>query len=683
MSQVQIECRGRAWPGPLAPFRRITRCRKAISLLVLLIIAVWAGPAAADGPSQADLGIVINEIHCNPDDETERVEFIELYNVGNKDVDLSAWYFDSGLTYVFPSATVLPTGGYLIVAEDPNHVRLKWSSRHVTLDPAYLLGPYEGRLDNDGERVSLCNAAGYEVDEVDYGLGFPWPTVGSPVPEGTSGTGASMQLVNPQFDNSVAGNWCSAAPTPLRANSEVLIANTRPFVRQVTWVPEQPKAGEPVIVTVTATDADGMIGVMVEYQVVAPGHYVPARLPVALNLLQARPDTEPLKNPGYYDPANWTQVFMLDDGTGADEVAGDGVYTAVIPGQQHRTLVRFRFVAVDVLGAATDAPYADDPALNFAYYVYDGIPDYEGFPAAMLQELPVHQLLTRAEDMHQALGYSASDQIPQFSGGGANPARFAYNWYGTFISDGLVYDNIRYRLRGANGRYLGGNTKRSMRFRFNRGHYFQARDADGEPYPTKWQILTTAKGFDNRQTLTYALNEHVNFFLFNKMGVPAPYSYYFHFRVVDSEQEAPDPWRGDFWGLGFAQETYDVRFLEAHGLEKGNLYKLINSTTDAKQQQRYQAPYAVTDGSDHDAIEYRLTGYSTPQFIRAHVRLDKWYIYHALSQAIRHYDYWPSANKNAAWYFEPVYTPENEYLGLMWTLPWDTDASWGPTWNDG
>ena len=35
------------------------------------------------------------------------------------------------------------------------------------------------------------------------------------------------------------------------------------------------------------------------------------------------------------------------------------------------------------------------------------------------------------------------------------------------------------------------------------------------------------------------------------------------------------------------------------------------------------------------------------------------------------------------WYFEPVYTPENNYLGKMWTLPWDTDATWGPTWNDG
>ena len=57
--------------------------------------------------------------------------------------------------------------------------------------------------------------------------------------------------------------------------------------------------------------------------------------------------------------------------------------------------------------------------------------------------------------------------------------------------------------------------------------------------------------------------------------MPPPYSYYFHLRVIRVEKEAPDIWHGDFWGLGLAQETYDVRFLEAHHLEKGNLYKLI------------------------------------------------------------------------------------------------------------
>ncbi len=605
----------------------------------------------------------------------------KLYNAGDEDVDLSGWYFGEGVDYVFPAGTVLPAEGYLIVGESPEEIHAKWSVGRFTLPTRFVLGPYEGRLSNDGEEIVLCDASGQVQDEVDYEVGFPWPTVGDGVPLNTHGTGHSLQLVHPDLDNRIPGNWRSASPTPTMMNEAVYSSNAGPYVDKVGHEPQQPVSDQPVVVTIEATDPDGLVGVALEYQVVEPGAYIPAFLPISQTTLQTDPDAPLIPNPRYHDATDWVQVLMFDDGTGADAVAGDHIYTAALPGQPNRTLVRYRFQAMDMRGKAVMAPFPDDSALNYAYFVYDGIPDYEGFSSQMLSAigLPVHFLLTREEDMRQAV----EEQIPQFGVAGSNPARFVYNWCGTFVYDGVVYDNIRYRLRGANGRYLGGNTKRSMRFRFNRTHYFQAKGADGEPYPTKWRTLTTAKGFDNRQTLTYALNEHINFYLFNKLGVPAPYSYYFHFRVIDGAEEAPDPWHGDFWGLGFAQETYDSRFLEAHDLEKGNLYKLINSTTDAKQQQRYQAIDAVRDGSDHDNIEHHLTGYSTTDFIRNHVRLDKWYVYHALCQAIRHYDYWPTANKNAAWYFEPVYMPQNDYLGWMWTFPWDTDATWGPTWNDG
>ncbi len=683
MSKKHTTCHGGARSLPWTLWDHWRHCWKAFVFLAALAACGGTTPVWANGPSEAELGVALNEIHCNPDDETQLVEFIELYNRGSEAVDLSGWYFDAGLTYEFPAGTVLAAGDYAIVAESPDHMRARWSSGRLGLDMRSVLGPYEGRLDNDGERIALCNASGDLIDEVEYELGFPWPTVGDPTGTGSSGSSHSMQLVNPSFDNSLAISWRSAAPTPLSINKNVYSSNLRPFVREVESEPAQPKSGDTVTVTALVTDSDGIASVILEYQVVLPGHYIPLRLPVALATLQSNPDTDPTDNPDYFSLANWTQVSMRDDGGAGDAVAGDSIYTAVIPGQAHRTLVRYRLKAIDSLNESTWAPYSDDASMNFACYVYDGVPDYEGFSSEMLETLPVYHLLTRQEDLEQAMGFNSSDQIDQFSGGSANPVRYIYNWWGTFICDGVVYDNICYRLRGANGRYLGGRTKRSMRFRFNRGHYLQAKDAAGEPYPTQWRTLTTAKGFDNRLTLTYSLNEHINFYLFNKMGVPAPYSYFFHFRVVDAQEEAPDPWRGDFWGLGFAQEAYDVRFLEAHNLEKGNLYKLINATTDAKEQQSYQAPHAVTDGSDHDAIQYRLNGYSTPDFIRAHVRLDKWYAYHSLAQAIRHYDYWPSANKNAAWYFEPVYTEQNEYLGKMWTLPWDTDATWGPTWNNG
>lgn len=68
---------------------------------------------------------MINEIHCNPDDETELVEFVELYNRGGEAADLSGWYFDAGLSYTFPAGTILPADGYLVVTESLDHMYAK------------------------------------------------------------------------------------------------------------------------------------------------------------------------------------------------------------------------------------------------------------------------------------------------------------------------------------------------------------------------------------------------------------------------------------------------------------------------------------------------------------------------------------------------------------------------------
>ncbi|TWT30469.1 CotH protein [Posidoniimonas corsicana] len=467
--------------------------------------------------------------------------------------------------------------------------------------------------------------------------------------------------------------------TPGAANAN-LAANAAPAIASVDHAGGDASTSAGVV-TAEVSDPDGVASVELQYQIVLPGQYIPARLPVPHNDLLADPEQQLKANPDYLDEANWATVTMVDDGTGADQTAGDGVYSASIPAQAHRTLVRYRVAVEDTLGAAAVAPYADDPSLNFAYFVYDGLPEYLNnsgqvvADAEALASLPVYHLLTRAEDMQEAIAYDPADQIPQ-----GTEARSAYNWGGTIVYNGEVYDNIQYRPRGANGRYYG-EGKRSMRFRFNDGAWFEPLDQDGEPYPEQWKTLTTGKGFDNHQTLTYALNEAITMQLSNMMGLPALDTHWFQFRVIDDAAEAPNQWDGDFWGVNFALEDYDKRFLDAHGLEEGNLYKLNNQTQDALRQLDYQAPYAVSDGSDHDYVEYVMGRASDD--LEHRVNLEQYFVYHAIAEAVRHYDYWPTANKNAAYYFEPDYAAENDNLGKLWLLLWDTDASWGPSWNEG
>ena len=60
-------------------FRALTKSVPFISALANLLML---------GASSA---IVINEIHHNPPDNTVRQEFVELFNPGDGEVDLSGW----------------------------------------------------------------------------------------------------------------------------------------------------------------------------------------------------------------------------------------------------------------------------------------------------------------------------------------------------------------------------------------------------------------------------------------------------------------------------------------------------------------------------------------------------------------------------------------------------------------
>ncbi len=102
--------------------------------------------------------------------------------------------------------------------------------------------------------------------------------------------------------------------TPGARNSRA-VANAGPALVDVTHSPVVPRASQSVTLSARATDPDGIGTVQVRYRI---------------------------------DPASsLTTVAMRDDGTGGDGVAGDGVYSATIPGRAAGTLVAFRVEATD------------------------------------------------------------------------------------------------------------------------------------------------------------------------------------------------------------------------------------------------------------------------------------------------------------------------------------------------
>jgi hypothetical protein len=610
--------------------------------------------------------VVINEIHYDPDVKTELVEFVELYNAGTTEVDLSGWYFSDGITYKFPLGTKLPADGYIIVAANPQHVRTKWSSGRFTVVHNLVFGPFEGQLDNDGEKIELCNAQGQQVDQVDYQLGFPWPTVGDSVPKvkPPNGSGHSIQLVNPFLDNDLAGSWRSTYPTPGAHNIVVYADNIPPHIRQVKHSPEQPKSGEVVTITAKVTDPDGIASVTLLYQLVTPGYYICV--------------TDPAYN------SNWTSVAMHDDGINGDQQAGDGIYTVQLPAsvQTHRRLVRYRIIAADTGGRFVLVPYPDDPQPNFAYFVYDGVPAWRGavrpgvtpvveFSTEVMRSLPVYHLVSKKSDVETCTWFEKY--------GGSD-----YKWYGTLIYDGKVYDHIRYRTRGGVWRYAMG--KNMWKFDFNRGHHFQACDDYGNEYKTTWDKLNFSACIQQGsfgQRGEQGMFEALTFKMFNMAAAAAPKTNWVHFRIIDETYEdgtgnAAHPpltsrgtqYDGDFWGLYMTTEQMDGRFLQEHDLPDGNLYKMEATYGELNN----QGPTAVSDGSDIRAFKNTYQTNPAPAWWGSNVNLECYYGYYAIYHAAHHGDI---TSKNHFFYLNPEPTT-NEWgmNNLWWQLPWDVDLTW-------
>lgn len=110
--------------------------------------------------------VTFNEILPAPADDPD-LEWLELHNTLDVEIDISDWALTDGVAFTFPVDTRIPARGYLVVAADP--ARLQAASG------VEALGPYTGRLDADGERLALSNNMGRLMDALDWTPGERWP----------------------------------------------------------------------------------------------------------------------------------------------------------------------------------------------------------------------------------------------------------------------------------------------------------------------------------------------------------------------------------------------------------------------------------------------------------------------------------------------------------------------------
>ncbi len=136
--------------------------------------------------------LVITEIMYNPPESgTDSLEYIEIYNNSDDEVNLQGYAFTAGVEFVFPDVS-LTNGGYVLVAANAEAVEYTFG---VT---AYQWTA--GGLSNGGELIKLVSATGATVDSVEYGTTSPWP------PEANGG-GPSITICDPETENSIGNNW--------------------------------------------------------------------------------------------------------------------------------------------------------------------------------------------------------------------------------------------------------------------------------------------------------------------------------------------------------------------------------------------------------------------------------------------------------------------------------------------
>ncbi len=200
-----------------------------------------AAPSLGSPNTGPNVGpIVISEIMYHPADvqtaegprNNEKDEYIELENITTVSQPLfdpmaptNTWRLRDAVSFTFPTNVMLPVGGHiLVVSFDPEAdpwAAAQFRSRNGAFQGAPLFGPFEGHLDNSGDRVELvrpdrpqppdapdANAVYYILaDKVNYSDTAPWPA-------GADGFGFSLQRIVPGGFGNDPTNWNADLKTP-------------------------------------------------------------------------------------------------------------------------------------------------------------------------------------------------------------------------------------------------------------------------------------------------------------------------------------------------------------------------------------------------------------------------------------------------------------------------------------
>ncbi len=155
--------------------------------------------------------VVINEIMFNPISGDQNDQFIELHNFSTNDVPIGGWRLTGGVRYEFPSNTILPALGFVVVGENASQL----IAHYPNLSVSNTFGNWDGTLAKSGETIVLrrpqllnspidnTTVLYPAVDEVTYEPSSRWT-------RWSDGGGSSLELIDARSPWRLAPNWADS-----------------------------------------------------------------------------------------------------------------------------------------------------------------------------------------------------------------------------------------------------------------------------------------------------------------------------------------------------------------------------------------------------------------------------------------------------------------------------------------